>query len=174
MAWTTPRTWVSTELVTAGNMNTHIRDDMLSMLPLACYIDRAGNATSIETTLDGRFLECNGVAVSRTTYADLFGYYNGLTPALPFGVGDASTTFNLPDFRGRFGVYEGTHADVTLGDNDGDAVADRTPNHGHTPYTVTELGPAGSGTFLMRTIPVDTGAFLVGGVRWVKFTRITT
>lgn len=40
---------------------------------------------------------CNGDAISRTTYADLFGVL-GET----YGEGDGSSTFNLPDFRGRF------------------------------------------------------------------------
>ena len=42
------------------------------------------------------WLLCNGDAVSRSTYADLFAVI-GTT----FGVGDGSTTFNVPDFRGR-------------------------------------------------------------------------
>ena len=43
------------------------------------------------------FLKANGAAVSRSTYADLFTVI-GTT----FGVGDGSTTFNLPDLRGYF------------------------------------------------------------------------
>ena len=43
------------------------------------------------------FLKANGAAVSRTTYADLFAVI-GTT----WGVGDGSTTFNLPDLRGEF------------------------------------------------------------------------
>lgn len=43
------------------------------------------------------FLAANGAAVSRTTYARLFEAL-GTT----FGVGDGSTTFNLPDVRGNF------------------------------------------------------------------------
>lgn len=42
-------------------------------------------------------LLCNGAAVSRTTYADLFAVI-GTT----YGAGDGSTTFNVPDMRGRF------------------------------------------------------------------------
>ena len=49
------------------------------------------------------WLECNGAAVSRTTYADLFAVI-GMT----YGSGDGSTTFNLPDFRGRASVGQGT------------------------------------------------------------------
>jgi microcystin-dependent protein len=40
---------------------------------------------------------CDGSAISRTTFADLFAAL-GTT----FGVGDGSTTFNIPDLRGRF------------------------------------------------------------------------
>lgn len=43
------------------------------------------------------WLECNGDAISRTVYSDLFSVI-GTT----FGVGDGSTTFNLPDLRGEF------------------------------------------------------------------------
>ena len=43
------------------------------------------------------WLQANGAAVNRTTYATLFAAI-GTT----FGVGDGSTTFNLPDLRGEF------------------------------------------------------------------------
>jgi hypothetical protein len=43
------------------------------------------------------YLLCDGTAVSRSTYSALFAVI-GTT----FGVGDGSTTFNLPDFRQRF------------------------------------------------------------------------
>lgn len=42
-------------------------------------------------------LVCNGAAISRTTYSELFGVI-GTTA----GAGDGSTTFNLPDLRGLF------------------------------------------------------------------------
>jgi microcystin-dependent protein len=47
-------------------------------------------------TAPSGWLLCNGAAVSRTTYASLFAVI-GTT----FGTGDDSTTFNVPDFRGR-------------------------------------------------------------------------
>jgi phage-related tail fiber protein len=43
------------------------------------------------------YLKCNGAAVSRTVYADLFAAI-GTT----YGAGDGSTTFNVPDLRGEF------------------------------------------------------------------------
>lgn len=42
------------------------------------------------------YLLCNGQAVSRTTYAELFAVI-GVT----YGAGNGSTTFNIPDLKGR-------------------------------------------------------------------------
>lgn len=79
------------------------------------------------------WLLCDGTAVSRTTYADLF---TAISTA--YGTGDGSTTFNVPDMRGRMPVGKGTHTDVdALGDSDGVAVASRRPKHAHT---VTDSG----------------------------------
>lgn len=43
------------------------------------------------------YLVCDGSAISRTTYADLFAAIGVI-----YGSGDGSTTFNLPDARGLF------------------------------------------------------------------------
>lgn len=43
------------------------------------------------------YLECDGAAVSRTTYAALFAVIGTV-----WGTGDGSTTFNVPDLRGEF------------------------------------------------------------------------
>lgn len=48
------------------------------------------------STAPSGWLLCFGQAVSRTTYASLFAAIG-----TAFGVGDGSTTFNLPDMRGR-------------------------------------------------------------------------
>lgn len=47
-------------------------------------------------TAPSKWLLCYGQAVSRTTYAALF-----TVLSTTFGVGDGSTTFNMPDLRGR-------------------------------------------------------------------------
>lgn len=47
------------------------------------------------TTAPTGYLLCDGAAVSRTTYVDLFGVI-GTT----FGAGDGSTTFNVPNYSG--------------------------------------------------------------------------
>lgn len=54
------------------------------------------------------WLICDGTAVSRTTYADLFGIIG-----TAYGAGDGSTTFNLPDFRGRAPIGVGTGSGLT-------------------------------------------------------------
>ena len=59
-------------------------------------------------TIPAGFLLCDGRAVSRTTYAALFGVI-GTT----YGSGDGTTTFNLPDLRGRVPV--GVDSDANLG-----------------------------------------------------------
>lgn len=48
------------------------------------------------STSPGGWLLCHGQAVSRATYANLFAVIGTV-----FGVGDGSTTFNVPDMRGR-------------------------------------------------------------------------
>src|SRR4051812_35317193 len=42
------------------------------------------------------WLYCNGAAISRTTYEALFSAIG-----TAYGTGNGSTTFNLPDYRGR-------------------------------------------------------------------------
>jgi len=49
------------------------------------------------------YLLCDGSAVSRTTYATLFGVLS-----TTYGAGNGSTTFNLPDLRGRMPLGAGT------------------------------------------------------------------
>jgi phage-related tail fiber protein len=49
------------------------------------------------TTAPSGYLKANGAAVSRATYAALFA-----SIGTAFGIGDGSSTFNLPDLRGEF------------------------------------------------------------------------
>lgn len=51
------------------------------------------------TTVPTGWLLCYGQAISRTTYALLFA-----TIGIAYGPGDSSTTFNLPDKRGRVSI----------------------------------------------------------------------
>src|ERR1700741_4488678 len=60
------------------------------------------------TTPPPSWMICDGSAISRTTYPALFAIC-GTT----FGAGAGSTTFNLPDLRGRVGVGAGQGASLT-------------------------------------------------------------
>jgi microcystin-dependent protein len=142
MAWTTPRTW-TLELVDATDFNTHIRDNLISVLPIATLILRCAAYTTTETAVESRWLQCNGVAVSRSTYSLLFAYLNSLSPALPFGSGNGTTTFNLPDLRGRAAWAEGEATGWTdnMGVGDGLPIAERSPEHHHlSQYGTTSVG----------------------------------
>lgn len=88
-------------------------------VPPGTILDYAG------ASLPNGYLLCYGQAVSRSTYAGLFSAL-GTT----WGLGDGSTTFNLPDLRGR----------ATFGlDNMGGTAAGRITNT----FTGTTLGNTG-------------------------------
>lgn len=115
------------------------------------------------TTIPSNFLLCDGSAVSRTTYSLLFTIV-GTT----FGVGDGSTTFNIPDLRQKFilgKAASGTGS--TLGGTGG------TIDHLHTvdpPITTTSvpstdvaaLGLTGSVASPNHTHTVDIPVFNSG------------
>jgi microcystin-dependent protein len=106
------------------------------------------------TEPDG-WIFCYGQAISRTTFADLFG-----VTSTQYGVGDGSTTFNVPDLRGR----------VIAGRDDmGGAAANRLTNAG-SGVTGTTLGNAGGAetvTLATSAIPAhahdETGNSIGGG-----------
>ena len=53
-------------------------------------------------TIPAGWLLCDGAAVSRTTYSSLYAALGGISS--PWGQGNGSTTFNLPDLRTRVPV----------------------------------------------------------------------
>jgi microcystin-dependent protein len=67
----------------------------------------------VTATAPNGYLLCNGDAVSRTTYANLWNVLRNGTSSSPYGNGDGSTTFNLPDLQGRVPV--GYKAPASLG-----------------------------------------------------------
>jgi microcystin-dependent protein len=52
-----------------------------------------------DTAPNANWMLCRGQAISRATYAALFGLIG-----IRFGAGDGSTTFNLPDYQGTYPV----------------------------------------------------------------------
>ena len=92
-----------------------------------------GDSTPIGTveaysgsTAPNGYLLCDGSTVSRTTYSDLFSVI-GTT----YGSGDGSTTFNLPNLKGRTVVMQDTTQTEfdTLGETGG---SKELQNHKHT------------------------------------------
>lgn len=78
----------------------------------------------------GGWVLCDGSAISRSDYSTLFGVI-GTT----FGVGDGSTTFNVPDFRGRVALGAGAGSGLTvrtLGTASGQESITQVPPHTHT------------------------------------------
>ena len=67
------------------------------------------------------WLLCAGAAVSRTTYAALFAVIG-----TAFGVGDGSTTFNVPNFARRVPVGAGGSGTGTLGNAVGNTGGEET------------------------------------------------
>jgi microcystin-dependent protein len=61
------------------------------LMPTGSILNFAG------TVIPTGWLSCDGSAVSRSAYATLFA-----AVSTTFGAGDGSTTFNIPDLRGRF------------------------------------------------------------------------
>ena len=94
-----------------------------AMVPTGAILPYGGSSAPSE------FLLCNGAAVSRTTYSSLF-----TVISTTFGVGDGSTTFNLPDMKDVFPMGKGTTYS-TLGGTGGAA----TKNLAHT-HTMTLSG----------------------------------
>ncbi|QDP54792.1 MAG: putative tail fiber protein [Prokaryotic dsDNA virus sp.] len=63
------------------------------LAPIGCIMAYAG------ASAPAGWVFCDGAALSRTAYATLFGQLS-----TSFGAGDGSTTFNVPDIRGRIMV----------------------------------------------------------------------
>lgn len=98
-------------------------------LPVGTIFPFSGN------TLPSGYMICDGSAISRTTYSTLFGII-GTT----YGVGDGSTTFNLPNLKGKVPVgYDSTDSDFdTLGETGGEKThaltVNEMPSHNHALY----------------------------------------
>lgn len=107
---------------------------ILESIPLATFTYGRGEVGEIKpfagSTVPTGWLMCNGQAVSRADYAELFDVI-GTT----YGTGDGSTTFNLPDLRNRFMVGAGD--EYSLNDKGGAKTVTldvtQIPAHAHIP-----------------------------------------
>lgn len=115
-------------------------------MPIGAVIDFAGSTAPAGWSL------CFGQAVSRTTFATLFDVI-GTT----YGTGDGSTTFNLPDARGRvaagkddMGGVAATRLDsaTTLGSSQGEKSHTLTaPESAQLTFTSTVTDPGHAHTY---------------------------
>jgi len=114
-------------------------------------------------TAPSGYLVCDGSAISRTEYADLFAIVE-----TTYGAGNGSTTFNLPDLRGEFirGLDEGRGVDT--GRTIGSSQADELKSHSHsiTRVSTDEAGFTNEARFArssssLANFPVETD--LTGG-----------
>jgi microcystin-dependent protein len=119
-----------TGLAAGTNPSDAVRLDQLSSssLPAGIILPFAG------PTAPSGFLPCDGSAVSRTAFANLFAAI-GIT----WGTGDGVTTFNLPDLRGRAPIGAGQGAGLTdrtlgsiFGEESHTLSVSEMPSHSHT------------------------------------------
>lgn len=149
----------ATAAVTAQTATNATDSDKLDGSHKADIIAAASPAGSVTAFAGGTaptgWLECNGAAVSRTTYAALFGAI-GVT----YGNGDGTSTFNLPDLRGEFirgwDHGKGTDAGRAIASAQGDQLQTHehavwNPLH-NTWATVTNDGPTSVDTAYQDTI----------------------
>ena len=119
----------------------HSFDARIYLIPLGGMVDYFGT-----TAPTGAFALPYGQAINRTTYATLFSLI-GTT----FGSGDGSTTFNIPDLRGRIPVGK---------DDMGGSAANRvtTAGGGVDGATLGAVGGAQSVTLITANLPAYTPA----------------
>lgn len=111
--------FISYILDASGNLNEEfVKDIGASLSPPGAIIDYAG------LSIPDGWLICNGQAVSRTEYADLFAAIGTL-----WGSGDGASTFNVPDFQKRIRLGRWTGKDIGNTGGSSDSVL---PDHSHS------------------------------------------
>ena len=115
---------------TDGDANDVLQSDgsgNLSFTALPQAVPTGSVHVMATTTAPSGYLKCNGAAVSRTTYADLFAII-GTT----WGEGDGSSTFNVPDLRGEFVRGWADNGSVDSGRSFASSQGDNNKQHNHT------------------------------------------
>lgn len=90
----------SNELAANSVITTTVLDNAITNAKIATkdsFVPPGAVMAFAGSAVPSGWLYCNGQSVNRTTYAVLFAIIS-----TTYGVGDGSTTFNLPDLRGAF------------------------------------------------------------------------
>lgn len=144
---------ISSANLVSGNGSGGIADSGLLIADIVTYsgggglIPSGGIVPYGGSSAPTGWLICNGAAVSRSVYADLF-----TAIGETYGVGNETTTFNIPDLVGRVPIGAGT-GDAT--DATAHALGDEGGTETHT-LTVDELAAHTHGYTAMEYIqPLD-------------------
>jgi microcystin-dependent protein len=142
--------------VTLGTSGTVLTSDgtdaAWTALPAVSNFDAGMVQMFANTTVPTGWLECDGTAVSRTTYATLFAAIG-----TAYGVGNGSSTFTLPDMRGEFPRGWDNSRGIDSGRGIGTSQDDQMEQHNHIDSDRplhTGFG-YGTGAFTVRS-PADT------------------
>lgn len=111
--------------------------------PISILIPSGTISPYAGATAPSLWLLCDGTAVSRTTYAALFAVCS-----TTYGAGNGTTTFNLPDLKGRVPVGKSTDTEFdVLGETGGEKthVLTEAELAAHTHTVGYKIGNSGSG-----------------------------
>jgi phage-related tail fiber protein len=143
------------DTITASGITKDNADDMLTRAIRALAPTAAPGALMMwpKNTAPTGWLKMNGAAISRTTYSALFAVIG-----TAFGIGDGSTTFNIPDDRANFWRGWDDSRGIDSGRVFGSEQTDLLKDHQHLP-------PAGMSDFmaLVNGAPVPDTPTTFGG-----------
>lgn len=147
-----------------GTINTTLGSNTVSIATLNGQVSSLQSSVhyigdykhSAQTADHGKWLLCDGRAISRTSFATLFAIL-GTT----HGAGDGSTTFNLPNPVGRSLVVSGQGATAEGGGTGTNrSIGAKGGSEGHV-LTTAEM-PNHSHTYTNQTITADASLSLLG------------
>ncbi len=145
---------VGTDAINKGQLDSSVSTAVSAVTAIFDTLVPIGDIkASVRTANHGKWLLCNGQAVSRTTYADLFALIG-----TNFGAGDGSTTFNVPDYRGKFlrGLGGNSAADLYT------TQAEGLPQHTH--FIANGDSTGGSTDITLTSSNYLQGKYLANGV----------
>jgi microcystin-dependent protein len=124
-------------------------------IPIGASVDFWGS-----TAPNSSFVLAYGQAISRTTYSTLFEMFS-----TTYGSGDGSTTFNVPDLRGRV---------VAGADNMGGSAAGRLTDLVAGIDSLGDAGGAESRTLVTANLPPYTPSGSIGGSQALPSLQVNT